>query len=277
MSEDETAARTSWERWYSLATTVVAPATLLTALLFYFGYVSSRAQYAYFGVDVDTIGLSTQDFVMRSPQALLVPAVLLTLFGAGLLLLSRVLARKPLTPAWTRRAYVAAGCVLGAGVAMVFAYTWLGSWWAYGMATPLVLVAGLLALAWLWHHTGVRGGAVAFALLGVAICLFWATATLAQWTGLGVAQRGARNFQDLPAVVVDTKERLYLTDGIVEETALPKSEGQDYAFRYRGFRLLIQAGDRMFLVPERWSPSDSTVMLPIDDVRVRFRFVNQPP
>ena len=47
--------------------------TLVSALLFYFGYVSARSQYEYFGIDVDTIGLSTQDYVMRSPQPLLVP------------------------------------------------------------------------------------------------------------------------------------------------------------------------------------------------------------
>ena len=68
--------RSTWERWYSVATTFVAPATFLTAVLFYYGYVSSRSQFLYFGVDVDTLGLSTQDYVMRSPQALLVPVLL---------------------------------------------------------------------------------------------------------------------------------------------------------------------------------------------------------
>ena len=75
------------QRWVSLATTVIAPATVLGALLFYFGYVSSRAQFAYFGVDVDTIGLTTQDYVMRSPQPLLVPLLVLTLLGVGAMVL----------------------------------------------------------------------------------------------------------------------------------------------------------------------------------------------
>ena len=51
-----------FERWVSLAGNVIAPATAISALLFYFGYVSSRSQYEYFGLDVDTIGLTTQDF-----------------------------------------------------------------------------------------------------------------------------------------------------------------------------------------------------------------------
>src|SRR3954469_15545543 len=79
--------RSQAERWVSFAAGIVAPASVLSALLFYFGYVSSRSQYEYFGVDVDTIGLSTQDYVMRSPQPLLVPLLVLTLVGAGLLVL----------------------------------------------------------------------------------------------------------------------------------------------------------------------------------------------
>src|ERR1700722_13593754 len=75
-------------QWLSTGASIVAPVTLLSALLFYFGYVSSASEYAYFGVDVDTIGLSTQDYIMRSPQTLLVPLLVLTLAGAGFLTLN---------------------------------------------------------------------------------------------------------------------------------------------------------------------------------------------
>ena len=67
----------------SFAAGIVAPITVVGALLFYFGYVSARAQYEYFGIDVDTIGLSTQDYVMRSPQPLLVPLLVLTLLAVA--------------------------------------------------------------------------------------------------------------------------------------------------------------------------------------------------
>ncbi len=269
--------RTAWERWYTVATTFVAPATLLSALLFYFGYVSSRAQYRYFGLDVDTIGLGTQDYVLRSPQALLVPALLLTVLGATALVAGRVLERRALTPTVARRAYAAAAAVLLVAATLLGGYRWLGGWALYGMVTPLLLAAGLSVVAWLWHRSGTRRGAVAFAVLAVATCLFWATATLAQWTGLGAGQRTARNLDELPALVLDTTERLYLTDGVVEESRLPGEEGQEFGYRYRGLRLLIQAGDRMFLVPERWTPANSTLLVELDKVRVRFRFVNREP
>ncbi len=73
--------RSQAERWVSFAAGIVTPVTLITALLFYFGYVSARSQYEYFGIDVDTIGLSTQDYVMRSPQPLLVPLLVLSLLA----------------------------------------------------------------------------------------------------------------------------------------------------------------------------------------------------
>jgi hypothetical protein len=260
-----------------LATSFVAPATFLSALLFYFGYVSSRAQFAYFGVDVDTIGLSTRDYVMRSPAALLVPALLFTILGAAALLLSRwAESRRPSASAH-RRLQLGAGTLVVLGLAMLVAFRWLGGWAAYPMVTPLLLAIGLAVLVWSWLLTGVRRGAVAFAILALATSLVWATATLAQWTGLGAAQRTARNLDDLPAVVLDTKERLYLSDEVIEEWALPASQEQEFRYRYRNLRLLIQAGDRMFLVPERWTPLGSTLMVTLDDVRVRFRFVNQPP
>jgi hypothetical protein len=48
--------RSQAERWVSFAAGIVTPVTLITALLLYFGYVSARSQYEYFGIDVDTIG-----------------------------------------------------------------------------------------------------------------------------------------------------------------------------------------------------------------------------
>ena len=94
---------TRLEQWVSTGATIVAPVTVLGALLFYFGYVSSRSQYAYFGIDVDTIGLSTQDYIMRSPQPLLVPLLVLTLVGVGFLTLN-ITVRRLITSAVGRTA-----------------------------------------------------------------------------------------------------------------------------------------------------------------------------
>ena len=112
----------------------------------------------------------------------------------------------------------------------------------------------------------------------IAASTFWATATIAQWSGLGLAKHEAQYFGNLPNVILDTRERLFLHDPYVKETVLPLSEGQTFHYRYRGLRLLIEGQNRMFLVPDEWSASDSTLIVPLDgSVRIQFQFQNQAP
>jgi hypothetical protein len=316
------------EHWINVGATIIAPTTLLGALLFYFGYVSSRAQYAYFGVDVDTIGLSTQDYIMRSPQPLLVPLLVLTLGGAGLLLTqaavrrniasavaaaadeagtagpggrsARHLERIGRVARWSRAFGLA---MIVGGVLLLFGYPYLGDWAFYALVTPLLIAAGTALAAYasraLQHvrraapvaeGAGNRGPgradgspmarwtAAVLVYVVIAATIFWATATIAQWSGLGLAEHEALSFGGLPSVILDTKERLFLRDPYVEETVLPPSAGQTFHYRYRGLRLLIEGPDRMFLVPDQWSASDSTLVVPLDgSVRVQFQFQNLAP
>ena len=280
-------------RWVGVGSSIIAPVTLLTALLFYFGYVSSRAQFRYFGLDVDTIGLSTNDFVMRSPQVLLVPLLVVALVAIGLLLVHVRLRRRPPSPPSVGGSMSFALLLLTAGVVLVLGYAWFGRWSLYPLVTPLLIGVGTAVLVYaFWMPTApdwlrrsaddrarwVRPAVTALALVVVATSMFWATATLAEWTGRGNALQTARHLGDLPAVILDTPQRLYLTDGIVEESALPAGEAGEFAYRYRGLRLLIQGETHMFLVPDRWSPSNSTLAVPNDGtVRVQFRFESQVP
>jgi hypothetical protein len=326
------------ERWVSFGASVVAPATVLSAVLFYFGYVSSRAQYAYFGVDVDTIGLSTQDYVMRSPQPLLFPLLVLTLVGVGAMLLHNAVNRRLIgiyrrpaaqlseperaeraqTSARVRRVahrlLVTGLVVFGVGAILLISYPSVRDWPLYNLVTPIVIALGVMS-SWYASHVlsqiarleaaagggpppgggqppGLGGAppadrdgsvlirrtAAVLVVVVVVATLFWATATVAQWSGRGVAKYTARHLDELPSVILDTKERLYLRDPGVEETALPAAADQDFRYRYRRLRLLIQGHDRMFLVPDGWSASDSTLVVPLDDsVRAQFQFQNDPP
>lgn len=274
---------TSWDRWYAIGTTFVAPATFVGTLLFYFGYVSARAEYSYFGIDVDTLGFSTRDYVMRSPQALLVPALLLLLLGAAVAAVLAGLRSGRIGPRVVARLAIGGGLLAGAGLVLVFLYAWLGDWTGYALLTPLVISAGVGLLALAGRSRGFPTSVVVMFTLVAVVSTFWATATLAQWTGRGIAENTARHFGDLPSVVLDTHEPLYLRDTVTtEQTLVPVGsdkapDGQTFRYRYYGLRLLVQSGDRMFLVPERWDPSDSTLMFDTSDVRVKFRFVNTPP
>jgi hypothetical protein len=286
-------------KWLSLGASIIAPATLITALLFYFGYVSSRAQYDYYGVDVDTIGLTTQDYVMRSPQPLLVPLLVLTLLGGGFLA-AHVAARRhaaanPSFRAVAKRMVVGGLTLLGVGVALLFSYAAIGDWGYYPLVTPLILAVGaastaygLSTIRWMDRRSrheppdsGFTGIAVVVSLwIAVAASLFWATATVAQLSGRGLAKEQAQNLGELPSVIVDSKERLFLPAGVgVEERDLTgKGDGEAFRYRYWNLRLLIHGKDRMFLVPTAWHANNTTLVMPLNgDVRVQFQFRNDPP
>jgi len=169
VSDDKSTA-SQVERWISVGATIVAPVTVIGALLFYFGYVSSRSQYAYFGVDVDTIGLSTQDYIMRSPQPLLVPLLVLTLGGAGLLWLDAAVARRVASAAagatskanvttsgsdpaeaavrMARRSAIAGLAMLTVGVLLLLSYPYVRDWALYALATPLLFALGAALIAY---------------------------------------------------------------------------------------------------------------------------------
>ncbi|MDI6103984.1 hypothetical protein QLQ12_35880 [Actinoplanes sp. NEAU-A12] len=320
----------------------IAPISLISAVLFYFGYVSSRAQYEYFGVDVDAIGLGTQDYIMRSPQPLLVPILTLTLLGAGGLLLHLTMYRRISAALRARRqrrirlvlrAGTCAGTlVLVTAVLLLFAYGALRDWAPYGLVVPVLMIFGTGLIGYTWRLTdqlppadppsderssasrqtdgperqpaeepalraareqpavdgpttgsadrapGLRRVARFLIAAVLVAAIFWATATIAQWSGSGLARDIAARPDHLPRVILDTKERLYLRNNIVEETRLPAAEDQEFRFRYRRLRLLVIGKDRMFLVPELWSASNTTLVVPIGDtVRVQFQFQNDPP
>ena len=296
------------ERLISWAASVVAPLSVLTAVLFYFGYASSRAKFEYFGVDVDTIGLSTQDYVMRSPQALLTPLLVLVLVGVVVAIGNDVFRRRVHAAAVAstdadeavagqgrerlaqldrsfRLVELAGWCLLAVGALLLFGYALLQDWTPYPLVTPLVMGVGAGLALWSARLRGQirpeakpRTGLVLALSLVLVTDVFWATATVAQWSGRGSAQQLALRLDRLPTVIVDTRERLNSVSPDIKETALPASEAQTFHYRYRGLHLLIQGKDRLFLVPGQWSPSDFTLMLPMDgSVRLQFQFENAQP
>jgi hypothetical protein len=279
--------RSQAERWISFAAGIVAPVTLLSALLFYFGYVSARTQYEYFGIDVDTIGLSTQDYVMRSPQPLLVPLLVLTLLAvAGLLLHKAIRGRVTAGSARTvRRVRVGVILALVLGVVGLLAYPLIGQLPYYALFVPLLIGLAAAALAYLTYlartiepELGSQRVLVILLAVVTTTCAFWATATTAQYSGRGLAKSDARDLDQFPVVILDTKERLQLRSPGIEETALRAGAGQTFNYRYRGLRLLVVGDDRLFLVPQRWTASNTTLVVPLDgNVRVQFQFENDPP
>ncbi|TDD58112.1 hypothetical protein E1263_20445 [Kribbella antibiotica] len=274
--------RSQAERWVSFAAGIVTPVTLISALLFYFGYVSARSQYEYFGIDVDTIGLSTQDYVMRSPQPLLVPLLVITLLAVAALLVHNAIHPTAIAVRRSTRVIVVA---LLLGVIGLLTYPLLGQMPYYALVVPVVIGLSSAALAYATYlrsrlEPASRPPRVLIVLLAVVTVTtaFWATATTAQYSGRGLAKSDARNLDRFPVVILDTKEKLALRSPGLEETALQSGKGQTFNYRYRGLRLLVVGENRLFLVPQNWTASNTTVVVPFNDsVRVQFLFENDPP
>jgi hypothetical protein len=178
---------------------------------------------------------------------------------------------------------------------LVGLYPVLDEWPYYNLVTPVVIAVGAGVVAYTWRlaarlseaedrdkpparsPTLRRMGLVLLGFLVIAT-VFWSTATIAQWSGRGHARLTARHLDDLPTVILDTKERLFLNDPAVKESVLQTNEGQTFHYRYRYLHLLINGNNRMFLVPPAWSASDTVLVVPLDgSVRVRFQFTNDKP
>jgi len=287
--------------WLSLATQIAAPITLVGTLLFYFGYVYTRAQYAYFGLDVDTIGLAPRDFVMRSPQPLLVPLLVLTvLSAAGIALSGRIethvreagteAAAQARVRRLATRCALLGGGVLLVGVLLLLAYAWLNAWRYLPLVSALLIGVGAAVTAMALRYLPYRAaGTIAGLWVVVLAAALWAVSVTADWSGRGRAEEIAQHLDALPAVILDSKQDLHLrntvpapedlcwTSGTAPDPACA-ARADEYRYRYRGLHLLVQGPDAMFLVPGQWSPSATTLDVPHDaDVRLQFQFVNSPP
>ena len=180
---------------------------------------------------------------------------------------------------------LAGWCLLAVGALLLFGYALLQDWTPYPLVTPLVMGIGAGLALWSGRLRGQirpeakpRNRTRAGPVLGPRDRRLLGDGDGRAVVGRGSAQQLARRLDRLPTVIVDTHERLNSVSPDIKETALPASEAQTFHYRYRGLHLLIQGKDRLFLVPGQWSPSDFTLMLPMDgSVRLPFQFENAQP
>lgn len=295
MTAEEPQQRSVSARIWKLAETI-GPATLATALLFYFGFVATRARYAYFGVPLDMTGLTNQSLMLHGMEVVFVPAAMLFLGALALVgihtLVLWQLARSEegsggtssSVNAFLAYAFALVGVLLiaraligifiqGPDVSVVIG------------ATPLALAFGPVAVAYgVWIHDQqrespllplhlARNGVLCALALTVA-GLFWASTQLAWAYGTGRGEEDAADLRDRPEVVVDTRVPLEdLPTGVIaRRLGVAGASSDAFRHRYQGFRLLLASGGRLFLVTPDWVQGrDRTVVLPYGrDIRVQL-------
>jgi hypothetical protein len=96
---------------------VLAPTTVLTGLLFFFGRQHANWLLDYFGVPLSTTGLTAQDYLVRSADGLFAPIAVVLAAVLTLLWLYRFLRARLGDAAWERLLRLATPVAVGCGLA----------------------------------------------------------------------------------------------------------------------------------------------------------------
>ncbi|GIF73043.1 hypothetical protein [Asanoa siamensis] len=279
-----------------VAGSVLGPATLLTALMYYFGLLHAFWFFGTFGVDYTVFGLTTQDYLVRSADGLFVP--LTAVAGMGLVVLwgYRLLAPR-ITPARRRAAApaVAAGAALLGTALLAVAVTGLLAPHALlrylalpGIALAVGVVLLLLAsrtLRWWRDQRDRRAGGRrspeppallaaewAAVFLLVSVGLFWAAGDWSAAVGTRRGNQVVQSLPDWPEAALYSSTRLNLASAGARETRC-QGEGEDTVFRYDEMHLIVQAGGQYLFLPTRWPDHGQAIVVPkTDDLRLVFRF-----
>lgn len=273
--------------------TVVAPTTLLTALMFYFGRQWATGFFRYFGVQSTVLDLTIQDYLIRSVDGLIIPLIIVV--GAALVALWIHRLQLEALPAGARRIMLGvlmpsaaiAGLVL-VSLALadvskpVFPET-------YPEARGLSFSIGVLLLAYavrlLRLFTSQRRpaqmplrapGAVVVAEWGalfilVSVGLFWAVGDYANLVGTGRAQQIEATLPGSADVVAYSEKRLSLQAPGVREVTCQDPDAA-YRFRYEGLKLVLQSGNQYLFLPAGWTHANgTTIVLPRSEaLRLEF-------
>ena len=283
---------TALPRVLKIFSTVVAPTTLLTALLLYFGRMHATGLFRYLGVQYSVLDLTAQDYLVRSADGMIPPLVVVA--GATVLgLWIREVLIRVVPPDSRRRTDLVLGPLL-AVTGLVLVGLAIADTTQNGQVFPsfpeargLGLAIGALLLAFAARlvrsllPTPRSPGSVAlmaewaavFALVSVG--LFWAVGTYA----VGVGETRGRQLgaapPDLYAVTLYSEKSLSLTAPGVTETPCRNPDAA-YRFRYDGLRMVVQSGGQYLLLPSGWSPEAGAALLIPRGSGVRLEFGGNP-
>lgn len=270
-----------------LLATVGSPVAVAAGLLFYFGWRRTDAQADELGFDASVLGLTSQDYVLKSVNVLYLPALLVLLFA--------ILAR------WAHERLI----VLAAGKASLRPTI---SWWAGALqwswvgwlvlavvlslgsasrtlAVPMALTGAVTAALYggalerRIRGSGSSGGhsAVRGLLWGVLVfAVFWDVERIALLTGKAYARDITTGCSPLAVVVsVFSGRDLALDLPGVERTTVTEGEDARYRYRYDGLLLLQQSGSRYVLINRDWDKERGRVTVLESTEDLRFEFLDR--
>ncbi|WP_158893551.1 hypothetical protein [Amycolatopsis anabasis] len=276
---------TGSSRALKVAGAVVANTTLLTALLFFFGYLYTQVFFRHFRVHYTILGQPVDEILARGVDGLFVPLAVLAGVSLVLLCVARFLKTVLRPRTWravlrvcTPVAAIAGTTFIGLAVGVMIAPAGFRE---YAGVPGLLFATGVLLDFFAWRrflagrgvrepNSGVAEWGIVYLLMSVGF--FWAVSDYSSAVGTRRAFEVEARVPDLPAVQVYSAKSLNLTaSGEVRQVACREAEAA-YRYRYDGLKLLLQSGGQYVLVPATWTSSNgTTIVLPrTDAVRLEF-------
>lgn len=273
---------------------VVAPTTLLTALLFYFGRLHVTGLFRYLGVQYTVLDLTVQDYLIRSADGLFQPLTvvavltLAALWAHRLLLGSRSAATAPHLLRVVAAACGGAGLVL-VGVALVDSFGTVPGASRYPEIGGVSLVIGVLLLAYAVRlvrllmaqrrpaHSRPQVPAVlelaewGVIFILVSVGLFWAVGSYAIAVGTGRGRQIETSLATTPDVVLYSARNLSLQAPGVHAVVCQDPQAA-YRYRYDGLKLVLQSGDQYLFLPAGWTHATGPALLVPRSDALRLEF-----
>lgn len=278
-------------RVLKMVAAVIAPATLVTALLFYFGYNHAYWYFQYFGVNDTVLDLTTQDYWLRSADALFVPLAAVV----GICLLSVWIYRigSGRLDDRSRTMFRLAGIVVAAVVgivALIIAIVGVlnPAVFESAVALPGLCLSGSVVLLAIVSRTQrvrrersegqpplpswVGLAEIGFLFVLVSGGLFWSVTNYSAAAGSARGYATQRALAAAPDAVLYSERSLSIPAVSAREDVCPQSDGA-YRYRYTGLKLVFASGSQFFFLPAKWPGSGGlAIVLPRTDA-LRLEFV----
>ncbi|MFJ5986697.1 hypothetical protein [Lentzea sp. NPDC092896] len=264
---------------------LLAPTTVLTALLFYFGTRHATFFCQWFGVHYSVLGLSAPDYLIRSSDGMFVPLTVLAAAGLAALWGYRFL-HSALTPrTWRALTRRAVPVLVSLGLVLLV----LG---LVGLAVPTLLypvpglpgvcvALGVILFPAAEHLHATRSGRrVAgvvpviqwtFTFVLASIGLFWAVTDYSAAVGEARGYEYETKLGSMPKTVVFSAKDLGVRGPGVTTTVCTAPDTA-FKFRYDGLVMVLQSSSQSVLLPKGWNRRDGVaVVLPrTGDTRLEF-------
>jgi hypothetical protein len=267
---------------------VVAPTTLVTAMLYFFGYTREKVYFGYFGIDLGTVGLTTTDYLVRSAGVAFAPLGVLSV--VALVVVTFYPAATAFLVGSRRPVAMVVVCGLGAVATGLFAVSVVALMSGRKrVGPPLLAPVALGAAAFASGFTLVlvqrhqrmpaslreglaasSAGRLAAFVVVVLVATFWGTANVGQARGRSAARVFEASLREQPRVILYSQRRLQIRGPGVNTQRLDPADAA-YIYRYANLRLLLHSAGRWFLLPAGWRHDkySTMIILPDSDPAIR--------